>query len=288
MSRPADGPLVSPEWVADNLDRFKSEDADYRLFEVDIQESSYDDAHIPGAMRLDWADDLRDTETFDVISPDELKSLLGGHGVSRETTVVLYGDFFNWFAAHAYWLLRYYRHENICLLDGGRKYWMDHEFPTTTDRPTFPEQNYRVPEPDESLRARRDAVELAMDDTESCLLDVRAPPEYRGDILAPPGWNEGVQRGGHIPGAVNLPCRLTLQADRRFRPTDELADLFGRVGAADRTIVYCRIGERSALVWFVLTELLGYEHVAYYYGSFVEWGNAVGLPVESATSAELR
>ena len=286
MNDDIDGALVSPEWVADNLDRFESDD-DYRLFEVDIQDSNYDDAHIPGATRLDWAEDLRDTETFDVVSPDELESLLGGHGVSRETTVVLYGDFFNWFAAHAYWVLRYYRHENLFLLDGGRKYWMKEGFPTTTERPEFPAQTYDAPEPDESIRARRRAVEAALDDG-TCLLDVRAPPEYRGEILAPPGWNEGVQRGGHIPGAINLPCRLTLQADRRFRPTEELAELFGSVAEADQTIVYCRIGERSALVWFVLTELLGYENVSYYYGSFVEWGNAVGLPVESASSAELR
>ncbi len=287
MSDAGEGPLVSPEWLAENLDRFGTDDADYRLFEVDIQEDAYESGHIPGATRIDWEDDLRDTETFDVLSPDDFGDLLGDHGVTRETTVVLYGDFFNWFAAHAYWLLKYYRHENVLLVDGGRKYWLDNEFPTTTDQPEFLEQVYDAPSPDESVRSRRKRVEAAVED-ETCLLDVRAPAEFRGDILAPPGWNEGVQRGGHIPGAQNMPCRLTIQADRRFRPTDELADLFGHVGDADETIVYCRIGERSALVWFVLTELLGYEDVSYYYGSFIEWGNAVGLPVESATSAELR
>lgn len=287
MSDAGEGPLVSPEWLAENLDRFEADDADYRLFEVDIQEDAYESGHIPGATRIDWEDDLRDTETFDVLSPDDFGDLLGDHGVTRETTVVLYGDFFNWFAAHAYWLLKYYRHENVLLVDGGRKYWLDNEFPTTTDQPEFSEQVYDAPSPDESVRSRRERVEAAVED-ETCLLDVRAPAEFRGDILAPPGWNEGVQRGGHIPGAQNMPCRLTIQADRRFRPTDELADLFGHVGDADETIVYCRIGERSALVWFVLTELLGYEDVSYYYGSFIEWGNAVGLPVESATSAELR
>lgn len=287
MSNAGDGPLVSPEWLAENLDRFESDDTDYRLFEVDIQEDAYASGHIPGATRIDWEADLRDTETFDVLSPDDFGDLLGGHGVTRETTVVLYGDFFNWFAAHAYWLLKYYRHENVLLLDGGRKYWLDNDFPMTTDQPEFSKQDYDAPSPDESVRARRTEVEQAIED-ETCLLDVRAPAEFRGDILAPPGWNEGVQRGGHIPGAENMPCRLTIQADRRFRPTDKLADLFGQVGDADETIVYCRIGERSALVWFVLTELLGYENVSYYYGSFVEWGNAVGLPVESATSAELR
>lgn len=287
MSSPVDGPLVSPEWLADNLDQFESDDPKYRLFEVNIQDEAYESAHIPGAIGLDWEDDLRDTETFDVLSPAAFGDLLGHHGVTRETTVVLYGDFFNWFAAHAYWLLRYYRHENILLLDGGRKYWLDNEFPVTTEQPEFSEQSYDVPAPNESIRARRTAVEAAIED-ETCLLDVRAPAEFRGDILAPPGWNEGVQRGGHIPGARNMPCRLTIQADRRFRPTDELADLFAEVEDADETIIYCRIGERSALVWFVLTELLGQQNVSYYYGSFVEWGNTVGLPVEGATSADFR
>jgi thiosulfate/3-mercaptopyruvate sulfurtransferase len=287
MSRDVDGPLVSPEWVAENLDRFESDTGDYRLFEVDIQDEAYNSGHIPGASHIDWQDDLRDTETFDVLSADEFGEFFGNHGVTRETTVVLYGDFFNWFAAHAYWLLRYYRHENVLLLDGGRKYWMERDFPTTTERPEVSERPYRAPSPDESIRARRDEVESATED-DTCLLDVRAPAEFRGDILAPPGWNEGVQRGGHIPGAINTPCRLTIQADRRFKSRDELAAIFEQVTDADRTIVYCRIGERSALVWFVLTELLGYENVAYYYGSFVEWGNTVGLPVEGATSSELR
>jgi thiosulfate/3-mercaptopyruvate sulfurtransferase len=283
----SDGPLVSPEWVADNLDRFESENSDYRLLEVDIQDDAYDSGHIPGATRIDWQADLRDTETFDVLSAADLGELLGHHGITRETTVVLYGDFFNWFAAHAYWLLRYYRHDDVRLLDGGWKYWTEADFPTTTERPEFATQRYNAPSPDESVRARREEVESATED-ETDLLDVRAPPEFRGEILAPPGWNEGVQRGGHIPGAINTPCRLTIDADRRFRPREELAALFEQIGDTDRTIVYCRIGERSALVWFVLTELLGYENVSYYYGSFVEWGNTVGLPVESATDAELR
>lgn len=283
----AEESLVSPEWVADNLDRFESENSDYRLLEVDIQDGSYDSGHIPGATRIDWQADLRDTETFDVLSAADFGELLGQHGITRESTVVLYGDFFNWFAAHAYWLLRYYRHEDVRLLDGGWKYWTEADFPATTERPEFSTRRYNAPSPDESVRARREEVERATED-ESCLLDVRAPPEFRGEILAPPGWNEGVQRGGHIPGAINTPCRLTIDADRRFRPREELAALFEQIGDTDRTIVYCRIGERSALVWFVLTELLGYENVSYYYGSFVEWGNVVGLPVESATDAELR
>jgi thiosulfate/3-mercaptopyruvate sulfurtransferase len=173
------------------------------------------------------------------------------------------------------------------LLDGGRKYWLEEEYPTTTTVPEFPAVAYEPPSPDESIRARRHEVEAAME-SDTCLIDVRAPAEYRGELLAPPGWNEGVQRGGHIPGAVNKPCRCTMNTDRRFRSRAELAETFGNLADSDGVIVYCRVGERSALVWFVLSELLGWDDVKYYYGSFVEWGNTVGLPVEAASSADLR
>ena len=281
------GPLVSAEAVAGNLEQIRTTDPDYRLVEVNIQQGTYESAHIPGAVSLDWHRDLRDTETFDVLSPAALSTLLGDCGVTRETTIILYGDFFNWFAAHAYWLLRYYRHENVLLLDGGRKYWVEKEYPLTETVPAVPRCEYHAPDPDESVRARRGDVQAAIESGGS-LLDARAPPEYRGDILAPPGWNEGVQRGGHIPGAVNKPCRDTIQADRRFRSREELAALFDDYSTDEQIIVYCRIGERSALVWTALAEILGYENVSYYYGSFVEWGNTVGLPVESPTSADLR
>jgi thiosulfate/3-mercaptopyruvate sulfurtransferase len=283
----ATGPLVSAETVAANLEQIQTTDADYRLIEVNIQQGTYESSHIPGAVSLDWQRDLRDTETFDVLSPAALSGLLGDCGVTRETTIILYGDFFNWFAAHAYWLLRYYRHENVVLLDGGRNYWVENEYPMTNEVPSVPSREYHAPEPDESIRARRGDVEAAVE-SGGCLLDARAPPEYRGDILAPPGWKEGVQRGGHIPGAVNTPCRDTIQTDRRFRSREELAALFDEYATDEQIIVYCRVGERSALVWTALAEILGYENVSYYYGSFVEWGNSVGLPVENATSADLR
>jgi len=283
----ATGPLVSAEAVAANLDQIRTDDPDYRLLEVNVQQGTDEALHIPRAVTLDWQRDLRDTETFDVLSPAALSALLGDCGVTRETTIILYGDFFNWFAAHAYWLLRYYRHENVLLLDGGRKYWIENGYPTTDAVPVVPSREYHAPEPDESLRARRGEVEAAVE-SGGCLLDARAPPEYRGDILAPPGWNEGVQRGGHIPGAVNTPCRDTIQADRRFRSREELAALFDDYSTANQIIVYCRVGERSALVWTALAEILDYENVSYYYGSFVEWGNTVGLPIENPTSADLR
>jgi thiosulfate/3-mercaptopyruvate sulfurtransferase len=280
-------PLVSADWVAENLDHFRATDSEYRLVEVSIRDDTYESAHIPGAVSLDWQQDLRDAETFDVISPSSIGELLGQHGITADTTVVLYGDFFNWFAAHAYWLLRYYQHESLRLLDGGRKYWIANNYPTTASVPDISEACYETPVPDESIRVRRADVESAVD-SDGCLLDVRAPPEYRGEILSPPGWNEGVQRGGHIPGAINKPCRCTMGPDRRFKSRTELETIFSDCEDAEETIVYCRVGERSALVWFVLSELLGQDNVSYYYGSFVEWGNTVGLPVESPSSADLR
>lgn len=287
MTLQSTGPLVAPEQVSANLESIRSDEHDYRLLEVNIQEDTDKSEHIPGAIRLDWQRDLRDTETFDVLSPEALANLLGECGITRETTIILYGDFFNWFAAHAFWLLRYYNHENLLLLNGSRKYWLENGYPTTDVVPTVSERDYEIPEPDESIRARRSEVEAAVE-SGSCLLDVRAPPEYRGEVLAPPGWNQGVQRGGHIPGAINRPCRDIVQADRRFRPQSELASIFDDLQKEEEIIVYCRVGERSALVWITLAEILGYEKVSYYYGSFVEWGNAVGLPVESPTSANLR
>jgi thiosulfate/3-mercaptopyruvate sulfurtransferase len=281
------GPLVAPETVAEHLDTIRSDDPDYRLLEVNVQQEAYESGHIPGAVSIDWQRDLRDTDTFDVLAPEALSALLGDCGVIRDTTIILYGDFFNWFAAHAYWLLRYYRHENVLLLDGGRKYWLENDYPTTDEEPTISHRTYDAAQPDESIRARRSEVEAAME-SGGCLLDVRAPPEYHGEILAPPGWNEGVQRGGHIPGAVNKPCRDTIRPDRRFRSREQLAAVFDDLPSDEQIIVYCRVGERSALVWTALTEILGYENVSYYYGSFVEWGNTVGLPVESATDADLR
>mgnify|MGYP000300020189 FL=1 len=281
------GPLVSAKTVAANLEQIQTNESDYRLLEVNIEQDTYESAHIPGAASLDWQRDLRDTETFDVLSRTALSTLLGNCGVTRETTIILYGDFFNWFAAHTYWLLRYYRHENVLLLDGGRNHWLENGYPMTDMVPEVPSREYHAPEPNEAIRARRGEVEAAIE-SGGCLLDARAPPEYRGDILAPPGWNECVQRGGHIPGAVNRPCRDTIQTDRRFRSREELAALFDDYSTEEQIIVYCRVGERSALVWMALAEILGYENVSYYYGSFVEWGNTVGLPVEGATSADLR
>jgi thiosulfate/3-mercaptopyruvate sulfurtransferase len=280
--------LVSPDWLAERLDRFQSGESDYRLLEVDIAPDRYEAEHVPGAIDVDWRTDLQDAVTFEVVDPEELATLLGSLGVTRETTVVLYGDFYNWFAAHAYWLLSYYGHPDVRLLDGGRTYWIENGYETTAGRPQLSPADYDVPAPDTAIRSEQADVEAAID-AETTILDVRAPPEYRGEILAPPGWNEGVQRGGHIPGAINVPWSRAVRTDGRFKPHDELTAVYeGLLDDPGDVIVYCRIGERSAHTWVVLHEMLGLEPVSHYYGSWVEWGNTVGLPVENASNADVR
>ncbi len=285
MTRQSDTPLVSAAWVEERLDAFAADDPAYRLIDVSIQEY---ETTIPGAFTIDWQSDLRDMETFDILSPAEFAALLESLGCTTETTIVFYGDFYNWFAAQAYWIFRYYGHRDLRLLDGGRQYWESEDRPQTTATPSVSRETYPVPTPDRSMRASREAVRDAIE-TDACLVDVRAPPEYRGEIIAPPGWNEGVQRGGHIPSAINIPCQRLLQPDHRFHPHDRLVSHYSELLSGDKeSILYCRVGERAALTWFALHELLDYERVRYYYGSWVEWGNTVGLPVEKPSSADLR
>lgn len=285
MTQQSPTPLVSAEWVEKRTDEFISEDPEYRLIEVSIQEH---DSHIPGALEVDWQADLRDAETFDILSPEDFAALLESLGCTTESTIVFYGDFYNWFAAQAYWLFRYYGHRDLRLLDGGRRYWDTEGFQQRTASSSVSQGTYPVPTPDESMRVGRDEVREAMEQG-ACLVDVRAPAEYRGEIIAPPGWNEGVQRGGHIPGATNIPCQRTIQPDHRFRPREQLTSFYRDLVPDDEEIIlYCRVGERAALTWFVLHELLDYEKVRYYYGSWVEWGNTVGLPVENLSNADLR
>jgi len=285
MTIRSEQPLVSADWVEDHFEEFQAASPEYRLIEVSVQEQ---ETRIPGAITLDWQTDLQDSQTFDIQSPDAIGTLLGESGITPETTIVFYGDFYNWFAAHAYWLLRYYGHQDLRLLDGGRSYWEENGYPLTADNHSPPTTSYPTPTPDESMRANREAVRETIDGS-GCLVDVRAPAEYRGEILAPPGWNEGVQRGGHIPGAINCPCQRAIRPDHRFRPRAELEAVYDDLCAMDdELILYCRVGERAALTWFVLHELLGCEKILYYYGSWVEWGNTVGLPVDDPSDAELR
>ncbi len=281
--------LVSVGWVVDRLDGFQRDDLSFRLLEVDIDPSNYEEGHIPGALKVDWRTQLQDSTTFDVPAADAFEELLGDFGITEDSTVVLYGDMMNWFAAHAYWLLTYYGHADVRLLNGGRDHWVRHDVPLTDELPQFTPRSYHVTEPNRSIRADQPDVMDAIE-RESSLVDVRTPEEYRGEILAPPGWNEGVQRGGHIPGAVNVPWSQVVDDEGRFKPEDELREIYEGAGieSPDEIITYCRIGERSALTWFVLHELLGYEAVRNYYGSWVEWGNTVGAPIEKGQRAEIR
>jgi thiosulfate/3-mercaptopyruvate sulfurtransferase len=280
--------LVSANWVSERLDAFKSDDPSLRLLEVDIDPSNYEKGHVPGATKFDWKADLQDSTTFDVPATADFEELLGERAVTETSTVVIYGDMMNWFAGYAYWLLSYYGHDDVRLLDGGRDGWFEQDYPTTSDVPEFTPWSYSGATPNEAVRADREEVNDAMDRGVP-LVDVRTPEEYRGKVLAPPGWNEGVQRGGHIPGAVNIPWSQVVDADGCFKSRETLRDLYADADIGDEeVIVYCRIGERSALTWFVLHELLGYDDIRNYYGSWVEWGNTVGAPIEKGRRAGVR
>lgn len=277
--------LVGPEWVETRLEWFDTEGTDARLLEVDVNTAFYDAGHVPGAVRVDWQAELRSEDAHDILTPDEMESFLGACGITDETTVVVYGDNSNWFATHLYWQLTHYGHPDVRIMDGGREYWIEHGYPTSTDPVDPPTVAYGTTldhptRPD--VRAYRDDVREALD-TEVCLVDVRLPEEFRGEIVKPPGIDEGAVRGGHIPGAVNVFWAENVRPDGRFKPPDELRTVYESHGITpdDEVIVYCRIGERSSVTWFALTELLGYDHVRNYDGSWTEWGNMIGVPIEN-------
>ncbi|HSP70982.1 MAG TPA: sulfurtransferase [Gaiellaceae bacterium] len=270
--------LVSTDWVAEHLG-----DANVVVAEVDENPDLYEEGHIPGAVRLHWRDDLQDPIERDLIEKPEFEQLLGRLGISNDTTVVVYGDKNNWFAAYAYWYLKVYGHRDVRILDGGRQKWIDEGRELTTDVPQPEPASYTAQERDESIRAYRDYVRETIDAGGKNLVDVRSPQEYAGELLAPPGYEqEGASRGGHIPTAQSIPWAQAVQDDGTFKPADALRELYGAKGIVPEkeTIAYCRIGERSAHTWFVLRELLGYEHVRNYDGSWTEWGNLVDVPIE--------
>ena len=274
--------LVSADWVEERLDEFQSDDPDYRLVEVSVDTEAYDDAHAPGAIGFSWESQLQDQTTRDILGKDDFADLLGEHGIANDSTVVFYGDNSNWFAAYAYWQFKYYGHEDVRLLNGGRDYWVENDYPTTDEAPDFSAQEYVARGPFEDIRAYREDVENAIDRGVP-LVDVRSPEEFRGEVLAPPGLNETAQRGCHIPGAKNISWAATVNDDGTFKTADELRELYGAEGIdGDESVVaYCRIGERSSIAWFALHELLGYESTVNYDGSWTEWGNLVGAPVET-------
>jgi len=269
--------IVSTEWVAEHLDS-----SGLRLIEVDMDTTAYDAGHIRGAVGWDWRRELQDQTVRDIASRSALEALLSRAGVSPDTTIVLYGDNNNWFAAYAYWMLAYYGHGKLRLMNGGRVKWLAEGRELRPAPASHPATAYRFPDgAREDIRAYRDTVLARLGDVS--LVDVRSPKEYAGELLAPENLpQEGAQRGGHIPTAINVPWASAVRDDGTFKPASELRDLYAGRGATPNreVIAYCRIGERSAHTWFVLKELLGYPQVRNYDGSWTEWGSAIRVPIE--------
>ena len=270
--------LVSTEWAAEH-----GNGPNIRLVEVDVDTTAYDQGHISGAVGWNWQTQLQDNVRRDLIEKSALEELLGKSGISNDTTILLYGDNNNWFAAYAFWQLKYYGHKDVRLIDGGRKKWLAEKRPLTTDVPKIAAASYHAGKPDETIRAYKDQVFAIVDKKSSAkLVDVRSVDEFTGKVIAPPGMSETAQRGGHVPGAANVPWSQAANEDGTFKSADVLRQLYGGKGVDGRgeVISYCRIGERSAHTWFALKYLLGCENVKNYDGSWTEWGNLVGAPIE--------
>ncbi len=276
--------LVETEWVAQHLD-----DPKVRIVESNEDALLYDTGHIPGAVRVDWFTTLQHPVRRDFLTKEEFEALCSSLGIANDTTVVFYGDKSNWFAVYAFWLFEYYGHEKRKVMNGGRARWVAENRPLTTEVPVYPPTQYRAKEPDASIRAFRDDVMRHLQQRLP-LVDVRSPKEYTGELLHMPGYpQEGAQRGGHIPGAVNIPWAQAVDDDGRFKPAEALRELYQSRGVTpDKEIIaYCRIGERSSHTWFVLKYLLGYPKVRNYDGSWTEWGNLVGAPIEKGEGSSM-
>ena len=272
--------LVDTDWVAAHLD-----DPKVRLLESNEDVLLYETGHIPGAVKIDWVNDLNDPVRRDYVGRERLQELLRSKGIDSDTTIVFYGDKNNWWATYAFWVLRLFGLENLKLMDGGRLRWVDEGRPMETEVRAYPEGNIKVGERDDRrIRVFRDDVVRHVEAGRP-LVDVRSPEEYRGERLHMPDYpNEGSIRGGHIPGAANVPwARAVNPETHTFLPAEDLRRLYVEgqgLGPADDVVAYCRIGERSSHTWFALTYLLGFERVRNYDGSWTEWGNSVGLPIE--------
>lgn len=269
--------LVSTDWVAAHLD-----DPQVRLVESDEDVLLYETGHIPGAVKLDWHTDQQSQLIRDFVTREEFEALLASRGIANDTTVVFYGDRNNWYAAYTFWLFRMYGHRDLRLMDGGRAKWEAENRPYTREMSTYPQARYTAKEADESLRAFRDEV-LEHFQAGRPLIDVRSPQEYSGEVIHMASYpQEGAQRAGHIPTAKNIPWATAANADGTFKGASELREIYGGQGITpdQPVIAYCRIGERSAHTWFVLTQLLGYPDVRNYDGSWTEWGSLVRAPIE--------
>ena len=271
--------LVETEWVNDHLN-----DTSIRIAEVDYDPTAnYNLGHIPGAVLLDWKTDMNDPVKRDILSQKQLEEVLSKAGVTLGAKLVLYGDFNNWFAAFAFWILNYYGVENVVLMNGGRKKWIAEDRAISKDTTSYQRTSFKSRSQNENVRTYLDYVKQSLKQPNKLLVDVRSPAEFTGTITAPPEYpNEHAQRGGHIPGAVNIPWSQAVKEDGTFKAAEDLATLYQSHGVtADKEVItYCRIGERSSFTWFVLKYLLGYPNVKNYDGSWTEWGNMVRNPIE--------
>ncbi len=273
--------IVETDWVAEHLG-----DEGVAVVEVDVDTAAYEQGHIPGAVGWNWTSQLNDTVTRDILSREQMQRLLGASGITKGTTVVLYGDNNNWFATYAFWQLKLYGHRRTKIMNGGRLKWVKEGRTTTTDVPSPEKRTYRASDPDTSIRATRDYVlDVASTANNTGLVDVRAPAEFSGELLAPANLpQEGSQRGGHIPGAANIPwLQAVNEEDGTFKSVEELREIYQRgagLSKENEVIAYCRIGERSSHTWFVLSQILGFAKVRNYDGSWTEYGSIVGAPIE--------
>jgi thiosulfate/3-mercaptopyruvate sulfurtransferase len=274
--------IVSAEWAEKHL-----EDPGVRFVDVSLDTQVYDGIHIAGAIAWNWMTQLSDGVRRDILGRAELSALVSATGIGPDTHIILYGDNDNWIAAWAYWQLKLHGVEKVSLLDGGRKYWVDHYLPVLVSAITYEPTGIELPEPDFATRASFDDILPRLGDERLSLVDVRSPAEFAGEVIAPPGLAETAQRAGHIPGAVSVPWAETLDEDSTFKSAEELRQLYTSKGVTEDkdVITYGRIGERSSHSWFVLHELLGFPNVRNYDGSWTEWGSLIGVPIENPSAS---
>ena len=275
--------LVSTDWVAE-----RGGSRNVSLIEVNVDTKFFDQGHVPGAIGWSWKTQLSDPVRRDILSKGDIEALLSASGITNDSTIILYGDSNNWFAAWAFWQLKLYRHGDVRMMDGGRKKWEAEGREMTQDVPAVSPTEYEASDPDLSLRAFLPEVTQQVGAGAVELVDVRSPEEFSGEILAPPGLPETCQRGGHIPGASSIPWSKAVNEDGTFKSADELTGIYNAAGITGErpVIAYCRIGERSSHSWFVLKYLLGFDDIKNYDGSWTEWGNLVGAEIETGASTK--